>query len=96
MNGQEHYRAAERLVQHSVDHTDQGNAADDKIAELSATQAQVHALLALVDHVREIGDQLDTLPRESGILTDENVMRCPHGAVICGLCGYGVPPGSQS
>ncbi len=47
MTGPEHYKAAERLVAHSQSHTDQGNGADDKIAELAAAQAQVHATLAL-------------------------------------------------
>lgn len=47
MTGPEHYKAAERLLQHSKNHTDQGNGADDKIGELAAAQAQVHATLAL-------------------------------------------------
>lgn len=48
MNGPEHYHEAQRLVAHSQDHTDQGNAADDTIAALAAAQAQVHATLAQV------------------------------------------------
>jgi hypothetical protein len=47
MNGPQHYAEAERLVAHSKNHTDQGNPADDTIAALAATQAQVHASLAL-------------------------------------------------
>lgn len=46
MLGAHHYREAERLVAHSKNHVDQGNQADDKIAELAAAQAQVHATLA--------------------------------------------------
>ena len=48
MNGSEHYQAAERLLS--------GDAPDQRAA-------QVHATLALVVAIREIGDQLDTLPR---------------------------------
>jgi len=48
MTGPEHYQAAERLL--SGD-------------ELDQRAAQVHATLALVVAIREIGDQLDTLPR---------------------------------
>lgn len=48
MTGPEHYRAAEALLGGD---------------ELDQRAAQVHAILALVDANREIGDQLDTLPR---------------------------------
>lgn len=63
MNGRDHYAEARTLLRHSQDHTDQGNSADDKIAELAAAQAQVHATLALFDRIQEIGDQLDTINR---------------------------------
>jgi hypothetical protein len=86
MNGPEHYRKAEDLLA-------QAHTVDPEFASYLVAKAQVHATLALFDHVREIGDQLDTMPRKSGVITDDDVMRCAHGAVICGLCGYGVPAG---
>jgi len=48
MTGPEHYREAERLLD--------GHPMDQQAA-------LVHSVLALVDATREIGDQLDTLPR---------------------------------
>jgi hypothetical protein len=48
VNGSSHYQAAERLLS--------GDAADQQAA-------QTHAILALIVAIREIGDQLDTLPR---------------------------------
>lgn len=65
MTGAEHYREAERLTAIAHGHRakllkDIGS--DDRewteIGSILA-QAQVHATLALFDHVREIGDQLD-------------------------------------
>jgi hypothetical protein len=90
MNGAEHYAEAERLLALSGDLPP--NAAKD-VGAITVAQAQVHATLAMFEHLREIGDQLDTLPRKSGVVTEDDVMRCAHGAVICGLCGYGVPAG---
>lgn len=46
--GPEHYRAAERLLDGDP---------------LDQAAALVHAILALVAATREIGDQLDTIPR---------------------------------
>ena len=86
MTGPEHYREAEQRL-------DQAHGTDPEHAAYLVAKAQVHATLALFDQLREIADQLDTMPRKSGIVTDDDVMRCPHGAVICGLCGYGVPAG---
>lgn len=84
MNGPEHFREAERLVVHSKKHTDTGCLADESIARLAAAQGQVHATLALV--------AASTQP----VIRDDEKMLCAHGAVICGLCGYGVPAGDGS
>lgn len=93
MNGQEHYAEAERLLAEAHIPPSKRAVQGWCTADELVAAAQVHATLALFDHVREIGDQLDTLPRKSGIITDDDVVRCAHGAVICGLCGYGVPAG---
>lgn len=84
--GPEHYREAEKCL-------DRARGVDFDHAAFLHREAQAHAMLALFDQLQEIGDQLDTLPRKSGIVTDDDVMRCAHGAVVCGLCGYGVPAG---
>lgn len=52
---------------------------EPQIADLYVKQAQVHATLALAAAQTIVGD--------------DDVMRCPHGMVICGLCGYGIPAG---
>jgi acetyl-CoA carboxylase alpha subunit len=53
--GPEHYREAERLL-------DLAERTDCDPMSIIAS-AQVHATLALFAGVREIGDQLDTVPR---------------------------------
>lgn len=80
MNGAEHYREAERLlaIPVSTDAEDQGAVIALHLA------AAAHALLALVASNEE---------RAGFVLSDADVMRCAHGAVICGLCGYGVNAG---
>jgi hypothetical protein len=55
MTGPEHYREAENLLI-------RGERANDGGATFFAA-AQIHATLALFAGVREIGDQLDTIPR---------------------------------
>lgn len=72
MNGQEHYREAERLLvvaesgmrSEWIEDVDAEN--NRQYVALQINAAQVHATLALFDQVREIGDQLDTLPRSGG------------------------------
>jgi hypothetical protein len=64
MNGPEHYAKAEDLLRSSesaIRHEVQCRSAvyRERAANLAAA-AQVHATLALVVYLREIGDQLDT------------------------------------
>ena len=48
-----HYEQAAKWLDVSHEHTDTGSVADDRIAGHAATQAQAHAILALVDAIRE-------------------------------------------
>lgn len=70
MTGPDHYREAERLVAHSKNHTDQGNGADDKIGELAAAQAQVHATLALAAATVETAYSVASRGSDNGIRID--------------------------
>lgn len=54
---------ARSLLETSYRHTDSGDPLDAKIATHTALQGIGYALLALIPLVREIGDQLDRIPR---------------------------------
>ncbi|HEY3718333.1 MAG TPA: hypothetical protein VGL39_27740 [Jatrophihabitantaceae bacterium] len=60
MTGPEHIGEAERLL-NLVETCDEASVKEWGALNLAA--AQVHATLAQVSYLREIGDQLDTLPR---------------------------------
>ena len=60
MTGPEHYRVAEAHAKRADKDWATGNV---KEMQTELQFAEVHATLALVAAAREIGDQLDTLPR---------------------------------
>lgn len=89
MNASQHYQKAERLLAEGQTVVQKIRDADnaprrDALGEQAMgiwAQAQAHATLALVEAVRR------------PVISDDEKMLCAHGAVICGLCGYGVPVG---
>lgn len=63
MKAAEHYAEAERLIREAVSWDSGERQVRTDTVVIAA--AQVHATLAQVDYLREIGDQLDTLPRRA-------------------------------
>jgi hypothetical protein len=62
VTGPEHYRKAEECAAQADRHLTE-DLRDMEIAKVAMGIGQVHATLALAAATREIGDQLDTLPR---------------------------------
>ena len=93
MTGAEHYAEAERIAAEVVKEAKRplkgrgGQEAFEISAAWMVPLAQVHATLALA---------AASETRQGFVLTDADVMRCEHGAAICGLCGYGVQQGGRS
>lgn len=85
MNAAEHLAESERLLSAAQNACAKGLSANDAAGvELTTALAQVHATLALAASAQG---------RAGFVLSEDDVMRCAHGAVICGLCGYGVNAG---
>lgn len=64
MNDREHSREAERLLFDAAKEGSTKRGQDNfDLVHAAIAMAQVHATLALYVALREVGDQLDTLPR---------------------------------